>query len=64
VFAREPGFVCTVNTGSEPVALPVPGTPILASGPFDLAAGAAQTDHASVMLPPDTAVWWVRSAAD
>jgi len=62
VFTREPGFVCTVNTGSEPVALPAPGTPVLASGPFELGADAA--GQASVVLPPDTAVWWVRSASD
>jgi alpha-glucosidase len=85
VFSREPGFVCTVNTGSAPVALPVPGTPVLASGPFELVelegalpqaatalggeaavndAPAAGAAHASALLPPDTAVWWVRSVSD
>jgi alpha-glucosidase len=64
VFTREPGFVCTVNTGSEPVALPAPGTPVLASGPFELDAEAARGDQAGVLLPPDTAVWWVRAASD
>ena len=79
VFSREPGFVCTVNTGGEPVALPVPGTPVLASGPFELDGGIpdaaaalggdgvvndAPAACASVLLPPDTAVWWVRAASD
>ncbi len=65
VFSREPGFVCTVNTGSEAVRLPVPGTALLASGPIHIPAPsqAAATavdarDSGMAILPPDTAVWW------
>jgi len=36
VFSREPGFVCTVNTGDEAVELTIPGTPLLASAPIGL----------------------------
>ena len=44
-------FVCTVNTGSEPVRLPAPGRVLLASG--DLGPVGAE-----VLLPADTTVWW------
>jgi hypothetical protein len=40
---------------------------MLASGPFELDADAdtdTGTAAAMVVLPPDTAVWWVRSASD
>ncbi|MGH6654317.1 MAG: glycoside hydrolase family 13 protein [Actinocrinis sp.] len=66
VFTREPGFVCTVNTGDEPVRLPLPGAALIASGPIGHAEdthgadGTDSTDGATVTLPPDTAVWWSR----
>jgi alpha-glucosidase len=44
-FAREPRFVCVVNTGAAPVALP-DGEVVLASSALDLG-----------RLPSDTAVW-------
>ena len=44
-FARDPEFVCVVNTGSVPVALPA-GDVVLASGPLD-----------EGRLPADTAAW-------
>jgi alpha-glucosidase len=59
-FTREPGFVCTVNTGGEPVELPVPGTALLASGPVGRPAK-PRSGAAAVVLPPDTAVWWTRA---
>jgi alpha-glucosidase len=59
VFTREPGFVCTVNTGDTPVELPVPGTALLASGPVDYPVQ-SQAGAAVVVLPPGTAVWWAR----
>ncbi|WP_409235982.1 glycoside hydrolase family 13 protein [Streptomyces sp. PA5.6] len=44
-------FVCTVNLAASPVALPTPGTPLLASA--EIAPGAGRT-----VLPADSAVWW------
>ncbi|QEU94790.1 glycoside hydrolase family 13 protein [Streptomyces kanamyceticus] len=44
-------FVCTVNLTGSDVALPTPGTLLLASA--DLAPGAAET-----VLPADSTVWW------
>ena len=71
VFRRAPGFVCTVNTGDEPVALPRPGKLLLASAPMDAAAepavhmagGAHEPASApvaddEVLLPPNTTAWW------
>ncbi|MGW4687509.1 glycoside hydrolase family 13 protein [Streptomyces sp. NPDC004244] len=45
---RRGAFVCTANTTAEPVALPAPGTVLLASGEL--------TEPG--VLPADTAVWW------
>ncbi|GGT10719.1 MULTISPECIES: glycoside hydrolase family 13 protein [Streptomyces] len=45
---RRGGFVCTVNTTAEPVALPAPGTVLLASAVLE----------SPGTLPADTAVWW------
>ncbi|MEU6015541.1 glycoside hydrolase family 13 protein [Streptomyces sp. NPDC047515] len=50
IFAR-PGFVCTVNTTSRPVRIPVRGTVLLSSTPV-------VTDGAEIELPADTTVWW------
>jgi alpha-glucosidase len=50
-FRRGDGFVCTVNTGSEPVTLPVPGVLLLASADVSVAVG-------GVTLPADSAAWW------
>ncbi|MGW1768791.1 glycoside hydrolase family 13 protein [Streptomyces sp. NPDC002073] len=49
-FAR-PGFVCTVNTRDTPVELPVPGRPVLSSGPVD-------PDGRTVQIPADSCTWW------
>ncbi|KWX02054.1 Alpha-glucosidase [Carbonactinospora thermoautotrophica] len=51
VFARDPGFVCTVNLGRDEVKLPEYGQLVLASAPVP------QHDD-EVWLPPDTAAWW------
>ncbi len=59
VFSREPGFVCTVNTGEAAVELPVPGEVLLASGPVHFVEGAGGGTAVAV-LPPDTTVWWTR----
>jgi alpha-glucosidase len=60
VFSREPGFVCTVNTGDEPVTVPRPGRLLLASAHVDVARREVQ--HAAedevVLLPPNTTAWW------
>lgn len=53
VFSREPGFVCTVNTGDEAVELPIPGTPLLASAPIRLPVAGD-----TVLLPADVTAWW------
>jgi alpha-glucosidase len=50
-FRRGNGFVCTVNTGSEPATVPVPGTLLLASAEVSVAPGGAT-------LPADSAAWW------
>jgi alpha-glucosidase len=50
-FRRGDGFVCTVNTGSEPVSVPVPGALLLASTDVPVGAGRAE-------LPADSAAWW------
>ena len=50
-FRRGDGFVCTVNTGSAPVTLPVPGTLLLASTDVPVTAD-------GVVLPADSAAWW------
>jgi alpha-glucosidase len=47
VFARDPGFVCAANLGSEPVELPHYGELMLASGPLE-----------GTALPRDTTAWW------
>jgi alpha-glucosidase len=64
VFTREPGFVFTVNCGSESVELPAPGAALLASGPLGHPTAGSPDGWpeatASVVLPPDTAVWWSR----
>ncbi len=49
----EGSFVCTVNTGSSPVAVPAYGRMLLAGGPVT-----AGPDEAEVVLPADTALWW------
>ncbi|GES32449.1 glycoside hydrolase family 13 protein [Streptomyces angustmyceticus] len=51
-FVRGDGLVCAVNFGTEPVAAPVPGVPLLASG--DCPAGT---------LPGSTAAWWMHAPA-
>jgi alpha-glucosidase len=50
-FARDPGFVCTVNLGPEPVGLPEYGDLLLASGPTTASAK-------GIVLPADTTAWW------
>ncbi|GAA2022606.1 glycoside hydrolase family 13 protein [Catenulispora yoronensis] len=51
MFRRGEEFVCTVNTGSDAVTLPVPGTLLLGSAPVAVAGG-------QLTLPADTAAWW------
>jgi len=50
-FDRGNGFRCTVNIGTEPARVEVPGQVLIASGPITAEDGAA-------VLPPDTTVWW------
>ncbi|HEY5832708.1 glycoside hydrolase family 13 protein [Streptomyces sp.] len=47
VFAREPEFVCAVNSSGDPLPLPAGSRVLLASGPLD-----------EGRLPQDTAVWY------
>ncbi|WP_443079975.1 glycoside hydrolase family 13 protein [Streptomyces sp. P9-A2] len=47
-FARADDLVCAVNFGTAPVPAPVPGTPLLASGPCPPG-----------VLPGSTAAWWI-----
>lgn len=49
-FVRGDGLVCAVNFGTEPVAAPAPGFPLLASG-----------DCPSGTLPGSTAAWWMHA---
>ncbi|MEV8507075.1 glycoside hydrolase family 13 protein [Actinoplanes sp. NPDC051475] len=49
-FDRD-GFRCTVNMSAEPVRIARPGDVLLASGP-------TEADPDTVVLPPDTTVWW------
>lgn len=48
-----PELVCALNLGAGVVALPDPGTVLLASSYYGLRDGA-------LLLPPDTVVWWGR----
>ena len=64
-FRRGDGFVCTVNTGSQPVTLPKPGALLLASAPVAVSAPEPETaaepgsaPAADVTLPADSAAWW------
>jgi alpha-glucosidase len=50
-FRRGDGLVCTANLSGEPVELPAPGEPLLASAEITLSGGTAR-------LGADTAVWW------
>ncbi|MFD8533363.1 glycoside hydrolase family 13 protein [Streptosporangium canum] len=50
-FTREPGLLCTVNLGAEPVVLESPGTLLLSSGD-------THCDGLQAILEPDTAAWW------
>ena len=47
ILARDPGFVCTINLGGEPVDVPGYGSLLCSSGPVE-----------GSVLPPDTAAWW------
>ncbi|MGW0792732.1 glycoside hydrolase family 13 protein [Streptomyces sp. NPDC002911] len=51
-FVRGDGLVCAVNFGSTAVPAPVPGTPLLASGPCS-----------DGELPGATAAWWISDSA-
>ncbi|MFF3563205.1 glycoside hydrolase family 13 protein [Streptomyces sp. NPDC002574] len=46
-----PGLVCTVNTRSTPVELPVPGRPVLSSEPVTPTGG-------NIRLPAHSCIWW------
>jgi alpha-glucosidase len=50
-FAREPGFVCMVNVGAAPLAVPAGPAVALTSGPLT----------AEGLIPADTAVWLISS---
>jgi alpha-glucosidase len=50
VFEREPGFVCAVNFGPEPVRLAIDGTLLISSGRAN-----------DAELDPDSAAWWART---
>lgn len=50
VFARDPGFVCAVNTSDRPVRLPAYGAILVSSGPVEVAGG-------ELLIPGGTAVW-------
>ncbi|GII63847.1 alpha-glucosidase [Sphaerisporangium krabiense] len=50
VFSRGDGFLCTVNTGPAPVALPRPGRLLLGSAPME--------EGGVVRLPSDSCAWW------
>jgi alpha-glucosidase len=66
VLARDPGFVCTVNLGAEPIELELPGADgsdgsaepelVLASEPPEIAGS-------RVRLPADSAAWWITTRA-
>ncbi len=47
-FVRGDGLVCAVNFGTAPTPAPVPGTPLLTSGPCPPG-----------VLPGSTAAWWI-----
>ncbi|MFC7309744.1 glycoside hydrolase family 13 protein [Streptomyces monticola] len=49
-FARE-GFVCTLNTLAAEAEVPVPGRPVLSTGPVECAGP-------TVRVPAETCVWW------
>ncbi|MFD8547202.1 glycoside hydrolase family 13 protein [Streptomyces sp. NPDC059649] len=49
-FERGDGLVCAINFGTEPVAAPAPGAPLLASG-----------DCPTGTLPGSTAAWWMHA---
>ncbi|MFJ4849683.1 MULTISPECIES: glycoside hydrolase family 13 protein [unclassified Streptomyces] len=46
-----PGLVCTLNTRSTPVELPVPGRPVLSSEPLGTTGG-------NIRLPAHSCIWW------
>ncbi|MET8387734.1 glycoside hydrolase family 13 protein [Streptosporangium canum] len=50
-FTREPGLLCTVNLGADPVVLESPGTLLLSSGD-------THCNGLQAILEPDTAAWW------
>lgn len=54
-FVRESAgggrLVCAVNLGGQAARVPVPGTPLLAGGPY-------RADGDAAELPPATAVRW------
>ncbi|MDT0381642.1 glycoside hydrolase family 13 protein [Streptomyces sp. DSM 42041] len=47
-FVRGDGLICAVNFGTAPAPAPVPGAPLLASGPYT-----------GGDLPGSTAAWWI-----
>ncbi|MDP9866457.1 MULTISPECIES: glycoside hydrolase family 13 protein [Streptosporangium] len=54
-FTREPGLLCTVNLGADPVVLESPGTLLLASSDM-------RSNGLQAVLEPDTAAWWSRTS--
>jgi alpha-glucosidase len=62
VFERPPNFVCAVNAGATPVAVPVYGTVLLSSRPLPSADDPVMKSGKSRVLPPDTAAWFAVSS--
>ena len=50
LFAREPGLVCAVNLGAQPVAVPLGDSVLCATAPV-------RRSEAGWLLPADSAVW-------
>ncbi|MFJ9419258.1 MULTISPECIES: glycoside hydrolase family 13 protein [unclassified Streptomyces] len=48
---RRPGVLCTVNTRTRAVELPLPGQPLLSSAPVTV-------DGGSAVVPGDSCTWW------
>ena len=59
-FSREPGFICVVNVGDEPAALPdaarAAGLLLASSELGDIGDGGGDAGHAT--LPGATAAWY------
>jgi alpha-glucosidase len=60
VLARDPGFVCTVNLGAEPVELTLPeASGSSGTAELVLASEPPEITGSRVRLPADAAAWWL-----